>query len=66
MQLQLNFWIRVKFRAFGITFGVVERQGWLRVGLDHLTYGLEVASLPPPEAHVVLDDKGIKLAFWLG
>lgn len=58
-----SFYIRlyVKFRAFGITFGNIDKT-W-RVTLDPPS--AREAYIPYPDfAHVIFNERGVKLSAW--
>ena len=65
MNFNIRVYVRVKFRAFGFTFGTVEKQftvnGFPTTG--QISYS-EEPILVPPTAKLLLDQRGVLLKVW--
>ncbi len=62
--MSITIQLKVKFRAFGITFGNLAKQAFVSIGVNGLNYSLSPVTTPPPSAHEVIDERGVRLVIW--
>ncbi len=64
MSFHIN--LNIKFRAFGITFGRLNRTIVLNYGLDQKTFSVQSSNdVVPAGARVLFDERGVLLTGWL-
>ena len=61
--MQFHIQIKCKLRAFGITFGTVEKQFFLT--LPGLSFNNEPVQTPPPISKTLVNERGVSLVVWL-
>lgn len=59
---QIGIYLKCKFRAFGITFGSVEKS--FRLNVPKFTWGA-TDDVPPGDATQIYNDRGVTLKVWL-
>jgi len=61
--MNIHIYLRIKFRAFGITYGEVRRQ--FRLTIDDAGFGFSSEAINVPDtAKKVYDDHGVQLKGW--
>jgi hypothetical protein len=60
----IRFSVRINLRAFGVTFGKVERAFALSVKNGSPTATPIHPALEPAEARVLFDERGVRIAVW--
>lgn len=62
--MTLTIQLAVKFRAFGITFGKLEKQVAFTISNLGLSWNEQTFGTPGPMARTVIDERGVKLVVW--
>ena len=64
MNFNIRVYVRVKFRAFGFTFGTVEKQFAVSASTTGQLAYVEEPILVPATAKLLLDQRGVLLKVW--
>ena len=64
--MTLHLYLQVKFRIFGLSFGILRKVIDLSVNLLDRSFQVNIVDgLLPPQAHTLVNERGVLLASWL-
>ena len=62
--MTITFQLKVKFRAFGFTFGKLEKQAAVTINGLGISWSEQALSQPGPMARHIVDERGVLLVVW--